>query len=118
MNNTIKLVIKIIVAYITTVMLGIVSGYGITKIDILLPMAFVCVLSVFICVDRYGKRTDSVYGWIVGFIISISYVLGKHVVINDNERYVSDFFIVDIISIAVLSVFFCRTISFITIGFG
>lgn len=103
MNKTVKLIVKLIMAYITTVVLGLVSGYGITHIDWLLPMVFACVLCIFIFVDTYGKKKDSIYGWVMGSIVSTAYVIGKHVVINDNEGYVSDFSVSDIVSVVVLA---------------
>lgn len=105
-----KLIVKVIVAYITTLVLGMVSEFGITGIDMILPCVFACALTVYILVDKYGQRKDAIYGWIMGLIVSAAYVVGNHVTINDKERFVSPFSIFDIAAIIVLTVFFAAVV--------
>lgn len=110
MNNSTQMVLRIIASYITTIVLAFVSGYGITGIDLLLPCVFVFVFLIYSYADRVGLHKDKVYGYIMGFIISLTYITGNHVTINDNERFVSSFTAADLFYVVVLSILFSAII--------
>ncbi len=107
MSDTVRKVIKFISAYILTVGTGAVTGYGITRIDIVLPL--LCILIYFIldaadakiikkdaswsclkalCLQgmtRDELKTELKYALPVSFVFALSVVAGRHIDVWDEE---------------------------------
>lgn len=61
MNKPTGALIKFILAYIVTVIIGVITGYGITRIDILLPLLCIVIYTVSDMVDHKYIHKDN--GW-------------------------------------------------------
>lgn len=107
MNKTLANVIKFILAYVCTLILGVVTGYGITRIDIILPL--LCILLYFLfdfLYERFiAKNSDRVllkrvlsldtypaedikkdikYSLPLATVFSLSVVIGRHMLVWDD----------------------------------
>ncbi|MBR6238172.1 MAG: hypothetical protein IKQ83_03905, partial [Lachnospiraceae bacterium] len=107
MSDTVRKVIKFISAYILTVGTGAVTGYGITRIDIVLPL--LCILIYFIldaadakiikkdaswsclkalCLQgmtRDELKAELKYSLPLSFVFALSVVAGRHIDVWDEE---------------------------------
>lgn len=121
MNKYVKLLVKLILAYLTTVSMAMVTGYGITGIEIILPCLFALAMIVYELADRkiaaglLGDNKEQallkrnlISSAIVGIIFSISVVVGAHIDVWDE--IIISFSVRDIFYFIVLSIFFAACI--------
>ncbi|MBR5359989.1 MAG: hypothetical protein IK123_03780, partial [Lachnospiraceae bacterium] len=107
MTDTVRKVIKFISAYILTVGIGAVTGYGITRIDIVLPLLCIFIYFVLDAFDakfikkdatwnclktlslqgltRDDLKTELKYALPVSFVFALSVVAGRHIDVWDEE---------------------------------
>ncbi len=116
MNKTVTNVIKFILAYICTLIIGVVTGYGITRIDVILPL--LCILFYFLFDFLYEKfaikskdfalkralsltdysaddiKSDLKYALPLAIIFALSVAVGRHMLVWDDV--ITPFAILDI----------------------
>lgn len=126
MSDTMRKAIKFISAYILTVGTGAVTGYGITRIDIVLPL--LCILIYFIldaadakiikkdaswsclkalCLQgmtRDELKTELKYALPVSFVFALSVVAGRHIDVWDEE--ISGWGVPDVLLLMLLTAVF------------
>lgn len=121
MNTFLKdkktLIINILIfalAYITGISLALVSGYGITNIDILVPCLIA--LSAMVYYKAFSTRRtkqDIIFSIIVGFLFATTLVVGSKV--DHVNMSFSDFGIKDVLPYPFLGLFFtsCTKLLFV-----
>lgn len=111
MKKIIRPGIKLILAYLTAVSMGIVTGYGITGIEIMLPCIFALALIVYHKADvalKVANKRDIISAIIVGVIFALGVVVGSN--IDVWEQTISPVGIKDIVACPVLAVFFSAVV--------
>lgn len=120
MRKIIRIIAKLILAYLTTVALAVVSGYGITGIELLLPCIFAFAALVYFTADKYMTDVENKTSlkrdiWCsvpVGLIFAIGVSLGSHMDVWNQK--ISGFGIKDVFVLVMLMLFFvsCALILF------
>lgn len=111
MKKIIRPGIKLILAYLSAVSMGIVTGYGITGIEIMLPCIFALALIVYHKADealKAANKRDIISAVIVGVIFALGVVVGSN--IDVWEQTISPVGMKDIVACPVLAVFFSAVV--------
>lgn len=107
MSDTVRKVIKFISTYILTVAIGAITGYGITRIDIVLPLLCIFIYFILDAVDAKLIKKDTAWNCLdalslkgmtredfkgelkyaipVSFVFSLSVVAGRHIDVWDEN---------------------------------
>lgn len=103
-KNTRITIVQLILSYLTMIGMGEVTGYGITGIEIMLPVVFVCCFLLYRYVTEHWNRLDIKYALPLGMLFSLSISLGSCMKVYDGIFY--DFGWLKLFSFLILSVFF------------
>lgn len=107
MSDTVRKAIKFISAYVLTVAIGAITGYGITRIDIVLPLLCIFIYFVLDAVDAKLIKKDTAWNCLdalslqgmtredlkgelkyaipISFVFSLSVVAGRHIDVWDEN---------------------------------
>lgn len=103
-KNTIKKLVLLGLAYITGLALSLVSGYGVTGIDILVPCLTVFAGVVYYKAAAVMQKKDLKYVFPVGLIFALTVVVGSR--IDMDDKLFADFSIMDLGMYPFLALFF------------
>ncbi|MBR6238746.1 MAG: hypothetical protein IKQ83_06860, partial [Lachnospiraceae bacterium] len=126
MSDTVRKAIKFISAYVLTVAIGAITGYGITRIDIVLPLLCIFIYFVLDALDAKVIRKDASWNCLnalslkgmtredlkgelkyaipLSFVFSLSVVTGRHIDVWDEE--ISGWGVPDVLLLMLLTAVF------------
>ena len=121
MKKIIEIIVKFILAYLTTVAMAMVSGYGITGIEIILPCVFALAYVVYELafrhiislatgddVNKKILKRDMFCSVPLGFVFSLSVTVGSHFDVWDEA--ITRMGVKDIFYVLILTIFFTSCI--------
>lgn len=107
-KNTKKYIAVIGLSFLTTIAIAVISGYGITGIELLLPCVFaLCIIVYLFAIKKYSKN-DLKYTVPIGVILAVASTVGAH--IDMDERTFSSMGIKDFALCIFLIPFFMAVI--------